>query len=456
MPAYLSPIGNSQIVDVNGNPLNGGKIKTFLAGTTTPADAFTTSAGNVLQTNPIILNSLGWSPNPLFLKAGVAYKIIFEDSAGVQVGQTFDNITGINDPSQVALSTPEWMPATFAISYVSGTVFSATGDQTLTLPAGMRVKTTNTGGTVYSRVLSSVFSLGFTTVTLLNDSLTLDSGLLALSYSILSPTNPSLPNSQAARDSLGVPYAIGRNLLINSSFYVNQDNRTLGASNITLAAGEYLVDGWRAGDGGAVVNFGGIYVVGDARVMTIVSGSVQCPFEWYRIQGLGYSYTLSWLGSSKGNLYQTNVIGGNTPSGTSPVRGGLSSAPVVSTHYWAEFGVGSVTRPQLEFGSTQTPYEYRTASAELMECQRFFNRVNCSVRAFSGSAGATYECTINWPEMRAIPTIGAATVGTTLNVTTINLFASPTLKSGGRFSMVATAVGDSYALSYSYPLNARL
>jgi hypothetical protein len=457
MPAYLSPIGNSQIVDVNGNPLNGGKIYTYLAGTSTPAGTWTTSAGAIAQTNPIILNSLGATANPIFLSAGVAYKFIIKDSTDVTTLYTFDNITGINDPSQVALSTPEWMPATFAISYVSATVFSATGDQTLTLPSGMRVKTTNTGGTAYSRVLSSVFSLGFTTVTLLNDSLALDSGLSALSYSILNPTKPSLPNSQAARDSLGVPYAIGRNILINSSFYVNQDNRTLSASNITLAANEYLVDGWRAGNAGAVVNFSGTYVTGDPRIITIVSGTIQCPFEWYRLQGLAYPCTVSWLGTSLGNIYDTNPGGGfaNTPSLTSPFRSGFSIAPF-STHFWLEFGAGSVKTPQLELGNTQTPYEYKTAASELIECQRFYEpdcRLN--IRQSSGPV-SVLETQINYKvTKRAAPAITQNLAGTTSNVSGVGIGDITT--AGFRYQIVATAANtDTIVNARSFKVDSRL
>jgi hypothetical protein len=355
MPAYLSPIGNSQIVDVNGNPLNGGKIYTYLAGTSTPAGTWTTSAGAIAQTNPIILNSLGATANPIFLSAGVAYKFIIKDSTDVTTLYTFDNITGINDPSQVALSTPEWMPATFAISYVSGTVFSATGDQTLTLPVGMRVKTTNTGGTAYSRVLSSVFSLGFTTVTLLNDSLALDSGLSALSYSILSPTKPSLPNSQAARDSLGVPNGIAKNLLKNASFFVNQDSYI----NFTpLAALAFGHDCWRAGAGGCTYA-----ATAGLQDCNITAGTLLQTVETPSSLRAGDKLVLSGFSG-------TAQIGA-TASGISPLIYTHNGDPTI----FISLPVGYHQKLQFEIGTNPTSFEQVSPQQDIANCQRFHVRV---------------------------------------------------------------------------------
>jgi hypothetical protein len=215
MPAYLSPIGNSQIVDVNGNPLSGGKIYTYLSGTSTPASTWTTSAGTVAQTNPIILNSLGATANPIFLSAGVAYKFIIKDSTDVTTLYTFDNITGINDPAYSLLS--EWVLFTNTPTYVAPTVFSVLTDQTAIFQPGRRVKTINSGGTVYSTILTSVFATGVTTVTVLNDSGVLDAGLSSVYYGFLSATSPSIPS--AAQGIAQTPF---RNLIFNGDFTVNQ------------------------------------------------------------------------------------------------------------------------------------------------------------------------------------------------------------------------------------------
>lgn len=98
MTVSLSPFYGvgGQLFDNNGNPLAGGKIYTYLAGSTTPTATYTTSAGNIAHTNPIVLDGAGRVPSgEIWLTAGISYKFIVEDSANNQIG-TFDNVKGIN------------------------------------------------------------------------------------------------------------------------------------------------------------------------------------------------------------------------------------------------------------------------------------------------------------------------------------------------------------------------
>ena len=83
-----------QIFDDNGNPLAGGKVETYLAGTNTNAPTFTTSAGTIAHSNPIILDGAGRVPSgEIWLSLGVSYKFVLKDSSNVLIG-TFDNIGG--------------------------------------------------------------------------------------------------------------------------------------------------------------------------------------------------------------------------------------------------------------------------------------------------------------------------------------------------------------------------
>jgi hypothetical protein len=72
-------------------------LLTYLAGTTTPAVTYTTSAGNIAQPNPIILNASGRVPGSgeIWLTDGLSYKFVLTDSNDVLIA-TYDNITGIN------------------------------------------------------------------------------------------------------------------------------------------------------------------------------------------------------------------------------------------------------------------------------------------------------------------------------------------------------------------------
>jgi hypothetical protein len=90
----------AQFFDDNGNPLTGGKVFTYAAGTTTPLATYTTSAGTVANTNPIILDAAGRTPNEIWLAAGTLYKFIVQTSVNVLVG-TYDGLPAINDPYSI-------------------------------------------------------------------------------------------------------------------------------------------------------------------------------------------------------------------------------------------------------------------------------------------------------------------------------------------------------------------
>jgi len=188
---FLSPICNDQTFDANGDPLNAGQIETYLAGSSTPAATYTDDTGGTSQSNPIILNSLGYpTAGPIWLTGGVSYKFIIKNSAGSTL-RTIDDISGVNDAS---VSQSEWVESGLVPTYISATSFSVPGDQTLILQVGRRLRTTNTSGLVYSTISNSVFAAGITTVTLTNDSTTLDAGLSLIAYALLAADPLSVPN----------------------------------------------------------------------------------------------------------------------------------------------------------------------------------------------------------------------------------------------------------------------
>jgi hypothetical protein len=99
MAVNLSPYGGvgAQFLDNAGNVLTGGRIETYAAGTTTPQATYTTSAGLVFHTNPIILDASGRVPSggEIWLTDGLQYKFVLRDSNNVLIA-TYDNIVGIN------------------------------------------------------------------------------------------------------------------------------------------------------------------------------------------------------------------------------------------------------------------------------------------------------------------------------------------------------------------------
>jgi hypothetical protein len=97
MAVFLSPVGGvaAQFFTSTGAVLTGGKLYTYLAGTTTPATTYTTSAGTTARTNPIVLDSAGRVPSSgeIWISP-ISYKFILKDSNDVLIG-TYDNIFGI-------------------------------------------------------------------------------------------------------------------------------------------------------------------------------------------------------------------------------------------------------------------------------------------------------------------------------------------------------------------------
>jgi hypothetical protein len=97
MAVFLSPVGGvaAQFFTNTGSVLTGGKLYTYAAGTTTPLTSYTTNAGNVARTNPIVMDAAGRVPDggEIWITSA-AYKFVLADSNDVLIA-TYDNISGI-------------------------------------------------------------------------------------------------------------------------------------------------------------------------------------------------------------------------------------------------------------------------------------------------------------------------------------------------------------------------
>lgn len=117
MSVNLSPFYGvaGQLFNNNGDPLAGGKINTYLAGSTTNTPTFTTSAGNIQHTNPIILDGAGRVPSgEIWLTAGTIYKFVVSDSADNLIG-TFDNINSVGGVPTISNFTGDGVTTTFVL-----------------------------------------------------------------------------------------------------------------------------------------------------------------------------------------------------------------------------------------------------------------------------------------------------------------------------------------------------
>jgi hypothetical protein len=98
MALYLSPAGVMvQQLTNAGQPLSGGQLFIYDAGTTTPRTTYTDSTGVDANANPIILNSAGRLPTSVWIGSNLPHKLVLKDAAGNTLS-TIDSLYGINDP----------------------------------------------------------------------------------------------------------------------------------------------------------------------------------------------------------------------------------------------------------------------------------------------------------------------------------------------------------------------
>ena len=177
-----------QFFDDNGDPLSGGKIYSYEAGTSTPKATYSEATGTTENANPVILDSRGEAA--IYLSG--AYKLILKDSDDVQIW-SMDNVSLM---PYTTVEQSEWVDQALTLTYSSATVFTVPGDETATFLVGRRVKATVSAGTVYGVIKTSAYTT-LTTVTLVMDSGALDSGLSDISVGIITPSNTSLPGLYA-------------------------------------------------------------------------------------------------------------------------------------------------------------------------------------------------------------------------------------------------------------------
>lgn len=190
---FAAPLGSPIFTgfDLSGNPVGGGRLETYVAGTATPKPTYPSYAdalaGTAPNGNPVILDAAGraqvWCQTP-----GL-YKFVLKDSTGGTVHWTVDSYNPALATASPAIT--EWVPEPGTVVYVSATQFSISGvDRTSIYTVGRRVKATVTAGTVYGTVTATSFSTN-TSVTIEPDSTGLDSGLSAVAYGFNAYTNPS-------------------------------------------------------------------------------------------------------------------------------------------------------------------------------------------------------------------------------------------------------------------------
>ena len=185
-----------------------------------------------------------------------------------------------------------------------------------------------------------------------------------------------------------------RNKIINGNFAINQ---RVVSGTVTLAAGAYGHDRWKAGTSGCTYTFA---TVANVVTITILAGSLVQVIEGINLQS--GTHTLSWKGTAQGKI-------GAGSYGASGVTGTATGG----TNLAIEFDTGTLSNVQVEEGSVATTFEQRPITVEEMLCKRYYETpgagwTNCEVLVLPRPvvSGATHGYRTNFKvPKRAVPTV---------------------------------------------------
>lgn len=178
-----------------------------------------------------------------------------------------------------------------------------------------------------------------------------------------------------------------RNVIINGNFNINQRGYVSGAAVGTALYGH---DRWKMPGSADTYTYS---TTANVTTVTIPAGKVLRQV----IEGLNLqsgTYVLSWTGTAQGKI-------GAGSYGAS----GITGTATGGTDLTIEFGPGTVSKVQFEFGPVATPFEARPVGTELALCQRYCFICTPFLAAYF-AGGVSPSAPIIFPvKMRAIPTI---------------------------------------------------
>lgn len=183
----LSPVFNlPNIQDLDGNPASGFLIYSYEAGSSSVLKTtYTNGAGDVENSNPIVLDSSGNLPDAIWLLNNESYHLVLTNSSGTTVIKGFDDVVGV--PGIVGggqANNPIWVSAEGA-TYLTPSQFQVAGNMVVEFGVGNRVRLGQAGGYIYGTVSAVGFTNPNTNVTLLTDTSPINSSLATADYSIL-------------------------------------------------------------------------------------------------------------------------------------------------------------------------------------------------------------------------------------------------------------------------------
>ena len=148
MAAMLTPSPKVQFFESNGEPLVGGKLYTYAAGTSSPLATYTDSTGNTANANPVILDSRGEANVWL---GPSRYKWVLYDADDVLIwsvdgiGTSFaaQSTAVVATGGQTVVTVPEYGLGGYLLVTVNGIVqeynvdYAETNTTTITFTSGL-------------------------------------------------------------------------------------------------------------------------------------------------------------------------------------------------------------------------------------------------------------------------------------------------------------------------------
>ena len=188
MTVAISPLfNNPQYFDNDGNPLSGGLIYQYEAGSfTVQATTYSNASGTTPNPNPIVLNSSGRSPSELYLTNGTAYNLVLKMPDATTILTYSDNVVGVQPVSSGVQGINVWNTVAENIGWVSPTQFTVAGNQTLQFAVNNRARLQVSDESYrYGTVTGVAFVNPNTQVTIVNDSGTLPNDIIHAAWSTL-------------------------------------------------------------------------------------------------------------------------------------------------------------------------------------------------------------------------------------------------------------------------------
>jgi len=315
--------------------------------------------------------------------------------------------------------------ATAAAGSASSAATSATN------AANSALSASSSASTATSSAISSASSASYASTSASNAANSAAAAAAAVASGVTASSTNTLTNKtilananvvEAKSGPSGSPLSGLRNAVINGCFRNNQ--RGVSGS-VSLSAGEYGHDRWKAGENGCSYTFS---TSNNITTITVTDGSLMQVIEGFSLQS--GTHVLSWTGTAQGRI-DAGGYGGSGITGTS--AGG--------TNQTIEFGTGTISKVQYEEGSISTPFEHRPIGFELSLCQRYYEVLSGRIVISAKAGVAEYLAWQFKVTKRVIPTITYAVGSIAVGVD--NVAVSGVLIYGGSGGAVSIEAGSS-------------